>query len=71
MSAGSSLALTLIRVPRGTPRPSDDECRQALLRDRAELHETGINGTPEFELAGPYPIVVDGSDVDEWVVWEK
>lgn len=71
MSAGSSLALALIRVPHGNPRPSDEECRTALVRDREELRRSGLNGAPEFDLAGPYHIIVDGNDVDEWVVWEK
>jgi hypothetical protein len=71
MSSATSLAFALIRIPRGQPRPSEDEFRQALAADRKQLHQPELNGTAEFTIAGPYPVVVDGADLDEWVVWEK
>jgi hypothetical protein len=71
MSSATSLAFALIRVPRGQPRPSEDEFRKALDADRKQLHQPELNGAAEFAIAGPYPVVVDGTDLDEWVVWEK
>lgn len=71
MAAGSPLAFTLLRVPRGQPQPSDEEFRGALTRDREQLRIAEPNGAAEFEIAGPYAIVVDGVELDEWVVWER
>jgi hypothetical protein len=71
MAAGSPLAFTLLRVPRGHPRPSDEEFDRALARDREQLHIGKPNGGAEFDIAGPYPILVDGVELDEWVVWER
>lgn len=71
MRAGSPLAFTLLRVPRGDPRPSDEEFLNALARDREQLHLPAANGASDFAIAGPYAILVDGSELDEWVVWEK
>ena len=70
MAAGSPLAFTLLRVPRGQPRPSDEEFGRALARDREQLHIAKPNGA-EFDVTGPYPILVDGVELDEWVVWER
>jgi hypothetical protein len=71
MSSGVSLAFALIRVPRGQPRPSEDDFRKALAADRKQLRQPAPNGAMEFTIAGPYPVVVDGADLDEWVVWER
>jgi hypothetical protein len=71
MSSGVSLALALIRIPRGQPRPSEDDFCKALAEDRKQLCEPEPNGDTEYQVAGPYPVVVDGADLDEWVVWEK
>jgi hypothetical protein len=44
--------------------------RVALRRDREGLHRPqGCLG--EIAVAGPYPVRVDGRDVDEYVVWER
>ena len=63
-------AITSIRVARGAPRPSDSEFRAALRRDRERLRA----GDPivEFDMgvAGPYPVLVAGEALDEYVVWE-
>jgi hypothetical protein len=71
MSSGVSLAFALIRVPRGQGRPSEDEFRKALAQDRKQLRQEELNGAMEYTVAGPYPVVVDGTDLDEWVVWER
>jgi hypothetical protein len=71
MSSGVAVAFALIRVPRGQPRPSEDDFRNALAADRKQLHQPELNGAMEFTVAGPYPVVVDGADLDEWVGWER
>jgi hypothetical protein len=71
MSSGVSLAFALIRVPRGQACPSDEDVRKALAQDRLRLCQPERNGAMEYQLAGPYPVVVDGSELDEWVAWEK
>jgi hypothetical protein len=67
----SVLAFALLRVPRGAPRPSDDAFRDAIARDRTKLRLPPLNGHVEYVAAGPYPVVVDGSEIDEYAVWEK
>ena len=71
MPAGSPLAFTLLRRPRGAPRPSDDDFRAALARDREKLRLPASNGAADFHASGPHPIFVDGQELDEWVVWES
>jgi hypothetical protein len=71
MPAGASLAFALIRVPRGGARPSEDQFRAALSDDRRRLHQPQPRVATELEIAGPYPITVDGADLDEYVVWER
>ena len=71
MAAGSPLAFTLLRLPRGAGRPSEDDFRRALEEDRAKLRLPRLNGAGDFEVTGPHPIIVDGQELDEWVVWEK
>jgi hypothetical protein len=71
MPAGASVAFALIRVPRANARPSEEQFRAALQRDRERLHQPAPAGVSELEIAGPYPIVVDGSELDEYVVWER
>jgi hypothetical protein len=70
-SAGAVAAFALIRVPRGAPRPSDDACRAAIALDRAQLRLPPLNGHVEFAVAGPYAVVVDDTELDEYTVWEK
>jgi len=70
MSAGTASALTVLRVARGTPAPSEADLRAAIARDRARLHLPG-NSTPrDLRVAGPYRITVDGQELDEYVVWD-
>lgn len=71
MSAGTSIALTSVRVARGAPRPGDDVLRQRLERDRAALGMAPMNGLLDLAVAGPYRIEVDGDLLDEYVVWER
>ena len=71
MPAGASVAFALIRVPRGDARPSDEQFRSALEQDRDRLHHPAPGVPTEVEIAGPYHIIVDGSELDEYVVWER
>ena len=71
MPAGVSNAFALLRIPRGEARPSDERFRAALAEDHARLHQPQGNGTSELEVAGPYAILVDGTELDEYVVWER
>jgi hypothetical protein len=66
MPAGASQAFALIRVPRGQSRPSEEQLRAALTADRES-----INPPTEMQVAGPYHILVDGTELDEYVVWER
>ena len=71
MTPGTPIALASLRIARGAPRPSDDAFRAAIERDRAFLRLPKVDGELDFAVAGPYPITVDGKDLDEWVVWER
>jgi hypothetical protein len=71
MPVGASLAFALIRVPRGDPRPTEEQFRAALRQDRARLHYPEPAAPTQVETAGPYAITVDGSELDEYVVWER
>ena len=69
--AGASPTFALVRIPRGAARPTDEDFLAALQEDRKRLRLPALNGQTEFETAGPYAISVDGSELDEYVVWEK
>ncbi len=71
MSAGTSIALTSVRVAQGSPRPTDEDLRRALERDREALHLAPANGLLDLAVAGPYRISVQGEDLEEYVVWER
>jgi hypothetical protein len=71
MPVGASVAFALLRVPRGAPRPSDEQFRAALRQDRERLHYADAAVQTEVEVAGPYRVTVDGSDLDEYVAWER
>ena len=72
MPAGSPLAFTLLRVPRGAPRPSVEAFRRAIADDRERLHLSSTTAGPaELEIAGPYAVVVDGTELDEYTAWER
>jgi hypothetical protein len=71
MAAGASAAFALIRVARGAARPSEDHLRAALQADRERLREAAPPAPTEIQVAGPYHITVAGTDLDEYVVWER
>jgi hypothetical protein len=71
MAAGASLAFALIRVPRGAARPSEEQFRAALQHDRERLRQPAPRVATDLKIAGPYAIVVEGSEFDEYVVWER
>jgi len=70
MSRGTASALTVLRVTRGQPAPSDDEARAVLERDRARLGLPSERSLRDVQVAGPYAISIDGHDLDEYVIWE-
>ena len=39
--------------------------------DRATLHIEAVDAFCDLGIAGPYPISVDGKELDEYVVWER
>jgi hypothetical protein len=71
MQRGTASALTVIRVGRGAPAPSQDDVRVAIEKDRARQKLEGGQYFADFSVAGPYSITVDGKELDEYVVWEK
>jgi hypothetical protein len=71
MPAGASQAFALVRVPRDSARPTDDELRAALLRDAASIGQPASTAPTDLQVAGPYHILVGGTALDEYVVWER
>ena len=71
MPSGPSLAFALLRVPRGKPRPSDEQFRSALEKDRQRLRQPAPGAPTDVQIAGPYPITVDDAELDEYVAWER
>jgi len=71
MPAGASVALALLRVPRGGSRPTDEQFRAALAEDCQRLHQPAPPDASDLHIAGPYAVIVDGSELDEYVVWER
>ena len=71
MQKGTASALTVIRVSRGAPAPKQEECQVALAKDRAKQHLDGGGYFADVSVAGPYPILIDGQELDEYVVWER
>lgn len=71
MFAGVSPVFALVRVRRGEPRPSEERFQQAVAQDRRRLHLPPTDCPIELEVVGPYEIVVDGTELDEYVVWER
>jgi hypothetical protein len=71
MSRGTASALTVVRVARGQPPPAEPELRTALAHDRARLHLPPEKYLRDYSVAGPYPISIDGRELDEYVVWER
>ncbi len=71
MASPSPVAFALLRVPRGQGRPSEQQFREALAKDRERLHQTPAPERSDLIVAGPYAIVVDDAELDEYVVWER
>lgn len=71
MNSGSAVAFVLLRVPRGQARPSEVEFKEAIARDRKSLGQPAPISYSELEITGPIPVTVDGSDLDEYAVWER
>jgi len=71
MPAGASQAFALIRVPRDSARPTEDELRAALLEDAARIGQPVATAPTDMQVAGPYHILVAGAALDEYVVWER
>ncbi len=63
--------MTVIRISRGQPRPSATDLHAAITRDRERLHLAPVNHLHDVAVAGPYAVVVDGKELDEYVVWER
>lgn len=70
MPAGTAAALTVLRLPRGAPPPDRAALAAALARDRARLGVPAGSAAGDIRIAGPYRVVVDGAEQDEYVVWE-
>lgn len=71
MSGGTSIAMAVVRVERGAPRPSREQFRRALDEDRRLLHMRPGDADNELIVTGPVPIVVGEAQLDEYVVWER
>jgi len=71
MSRGTATALTVVRVRRGEPGPSEETIRAAIARDRERLQLPPEKYVCDFAVAGPYAISVNGQEIDEYVVWER
>lgn len=72
MAFNSSVAIALMRVPHGAPRPGEEECRKALERDRSHLR---LPPRPDsgmvLQISGPYSVRIGEDEVDEYLVWER
>ena len=71
MSRGTATALAVVRVRRGQPRPAEKDFRAALAHDRERLYLPPEKYVCDFAVAGPYAVIVDGRELDEYVVWER
>jgi len=71
MPSGAPLTFALLRVPRGQAHPSEEQFRTALSQDRERLHQPPPAVRPDVTIAGPYAIIVDGAELDEYVAWER
>jgi len=71
MSAGTSLALAVVRVPRGAARPSRDQFRVALDADRRSLNQPPGDPRNELLVTGPFAVTIGDQSFDEYTVWER
>ena len=63
--------MTVIRVGRGQPAPTEADLHAAIARDRQRLHLPPQNWPYEVAVTGPFPVTVNGRELDEYVVWER
>jgi hypothetical protein len=61
--------LVVLRVPRGSPPPTDADIRSALEADRTRLAVPPVPGL-NYRIGGPYAVDVSGRALDEYVAWE-
>jgi hypothetical protein len=71
MSAGTSQAMAIVRVPRGAAQPAQEKLRQALDKDRGFLRLPPGDARNELIVTGPFPVLVGTEELDEYVVWER
>jgi hypothetical protein len=69
VSQASPRALVVLRVPHGATAPDENLVRAAIAADRKQL------GLPPddllgYRIAGPYPVALGDSTLDEYVAWE-
>jgi len=67
--AAAPRALVVMRVGRGAAPPASADIRTAIAADRTRL---SLPPAPllEYRLAGPYPVLLGGEALDEYVAWE-
>lgn len=67
--AAAPRALVVLRVARDAAAPASADIRAAIAADRVRL---SLPPAPllEYRLAGPYPVVLAGAALDEYVAWE-
>ena len=63
--------MTLIRVGRGQPAPADADLCAAIARDRQRLCLPPQDHLYDVAVTGPFPVSVNGRELDEYVVWER
>jgi hypothetical protein len=71
MPAGACQAFAIVRVARGAEPPSAGQLHEALRRDREHLRQGAPACEDDLQVAGPYRIVVDGVELDEYVAWAR
>jgi hypothetical protein len=69
MAHTTARALVVLRVPHGAPAPDAQTIRDAIRTDRARLALPPDDGF-SHRLAGPYPVLIGGEALDEYVAWE-
>lgn len=71
MPPGTFVALITVRIPAGSPQPTEEALRAAIERDRTLLGVPPAAIRGDLAVAGPYRITIDGEELDEYVVWER
>jgi hypothetical protein len=63
--------LTVLRVARGGPAPTEVDARAAIARDRSLLRLPEKYAGAEVTIVGPYLITDGDKEFDEYVIWER